>query len=74
MFLSAFANLCRLAALVVICYVAYNIRLHAVTTFGRVIHEFDPYFNFRATEYLVTNGWSKFINWFDERSWYPLGR
>lgn len=29
---------------------AYNIRLHAITTFGPVIHEFDPYFNFRATE------------------------
>lgn len=53
---------------------AYNIRLHAVNEYGAVIHEFDPYFNFRATEYLVANGWNKFINWYDERSWYPLGR
>ena len=29
---------------------AYNIRLYAITEFGRVIHEFDPYFNYRATE------------------------
>ena len=29
---------------------AYNIRLYAITEFGPVIHEFDPYFNFRATE------------------------
>ena len=56
------------------CYLAYQARLHAVNNFGRVIHEFDPYFNFRATEYLVDNGWKKFINWYDERSWYPLGR
>jgi asparagine N-glycosylation enzyme membrane subunit Stt3 len=27
---------------------------------GRVIHEFDPWFNFRATEYMVENGWEKF--------------
>jgi hypothetical protein len=27
---------------------------------GRVIHEFDPWFNFRATEYLVDHGWDKF--------------
>ena len=82
-----------------VCFVAYSIRLHSVRQFGNVIHEFDPYFNFRATEYglgnrhamlflnyypsnyltpscryLVDNGWNKFINWYDDRSWYPLGR
>lgn len=30
--------------------VAYRIRLGAINEFGLVIHEFDPYFNFRATE------------------------
>jgi len=29
---------------------AYKIRLKAIKQFGRVIHEFDPYFNYRATE------------------------
>ena len=29
---------------------AYNIRLGAINQFGPVIHEFDPYFNYRATE------------------------
>lgn len=29
---------------------AYNIRLISIREFGTVIHEFDPYFNFRATE------------------------
>jgi len=33
-----------------ICQEAYRIRLYAVAEFGRVIHEFDPYFNYRATE------------------------
>ena len=27
---------------------------------GRVIHEFDPWFNYRATEYMAANGWTKF--------------
>eukprot|EP00967_Tisochrysis_lutea_P125185 scaffold210149_cov33-Tisochrysis_lutea.AAC.1 len=44
--------------------------LHA----GRVIHEFDPWFNYRAAEYMVNNGWQKFQAWFDEEVWYPLGR
>ena len=29
---------------------AYRIRLMAINDFGTVIHEFDPYFNLRATE------------------------
>ena len=39
-----------------------------------MIHEFDPWFNYRATEYLAAHGYKKFFTWFDYRSWYPLGR
>ncbi|EED93659.1 oliosaccharyl transferase, partial [Thalassiosira pseudonana CCMP1335] len=53
---------------------AYTIRLHAIETYGHIIHEFDPYFNFRAAQYLYDNGWQKFCTWFDYMSWYPLGR
>ena len=52
---------------------AYTIRLHAVEVYGRVIHEFDPWFNFRATQYLVDHGWREFFTWYDHESWYPLG-
>lgn len=31
-------------------YQSYDIRLTAIKEYGPVIHEFDPYFNFRATE------------------------
>uniref|UniRef100_A0A7S4LFI7 dolichyl-diphosphooligosaccharide--protein glycotransferase n=1 Tax=Eutreptiella gymnastica TaxID=73025 RepID=A0A7S4LFI7_9EUGL len=53
---------------------AYGIRLFAVKTYGAVIHEFDPWFNYRATEYLAAHGSEKFFKWFDYMSWYPLGR
>ena len=53
---------------------SYQIRLFAVERYGRVIHEFDPWFNFRATQYLVDNGWNKFFTWYDHSVWYPLGR
>ena len=56
------------------CMEAYDIRLYAIREYGRVIHEFDPYFNYRATEYLYANGWKAFSQWFDYMSWYPLGR
>ena len=42
--------------------------------FESVIHEFDPYFNFRTTKYLASEGFYSFHNWFDDRAWYPLGR
>lgn len=51
---------------------AYNIRLQAINEYGRVIHEFDPYFNWRATQYLYDNGPKKFFKWFDHKVWYPL--
>lgn len=31
-------------------------------------------FNYRSTHHLTTNGFYEFLNWFDERAWYPLGR
>jgi hypothetical protein len=40
----------KTAAFLVFCWAAYKIRLHAIEEYGRVIHEFDPWFNFRATE------------------------
>ena len=39
-----------------------------------VIHEFDPYFNYRVTQFLSEKGFYALWNWFDERTWYPLGR
>ncbi|KAG7235480.1 hypothetical protein INR49_002615 [Caranx melampygus] len=32
------------------------------------------WFNYRSTHHLTTNGFYEFLNWFDERAWYPLGR
>ena len=48
--LQALAGVVLLQLLYWICREAYEIRLYAVEEFGRVIHEFDPYFNYRATE------------------------
>jgi len=42
--------------------------------FGSELNEFDPFFNFRATEYIVENGFSEYFEWHDDKSWYPQGR
>eukprot|EP00656_Telonema_subtile_P006557 TRINITY_DN13033_c0_g1_i1.p1 TRINITY_DN13033_c0_g1~~TRINITY_DN13033_c0_g1_i1.p1 ORF type:complete len:504 (-),score=122.63 TRINITY_DN13033_c0_g1_i1:59-1570(-) len=64
----------RLVIILWIAREAYEIRLYAIKDYGLVIHEFDPWFNFRATQYLADNGMDKFFKWFDYMSWYPLGR
>lgn len=67
-------NFVRLSIVLAVAWRAFTIRTHAINDYGRVIHEFDPWFNFRATQYLADNGWTAFFTWFDDRSWYPLGR
>ncbi|OQS03480.1 dolichyl-diphosphooligosaccharide-protein glycosyltransferase subunit [Thraustotheca clavata] len=62
------------ALLGLICVLAIAIRLFSVAKWGRVIHEYDPQFNFRTSKFLATNSFDEFLNWFDDRAWYPLGR
>lgn len=68
------AGLLQVVLVSAIALVAFGTRLFSVIRYESVIHEFDPWFNFRATKYLVDNGWHAFLDWFDERAWYPLGR
>eukprot|EP00055_Hartaetosiga_balthica_P006311 m.19611 g.19611 ORF g.19611 m.19611 type:complete len:719 (+) comp5139_c0_seq1:97-2253(+) len=71
---SRLKSILKLAILILCCILAFSSRLFAVVRFESVIHEFDPYFNYRTTRYLVEEGLSDFQNWFDDRAWYPLGR
>ncbi len=42
--------------------------------FGFELNEFDPFFNYRATQYVVDNGINAYFEWNDSLSWYPQGR
>ena len=42
--------------------------------YGFELNEFDPFFNFRATQFIVENGLSEYFQWHDDMSWYPEGR
>ena len=43
-------------------------------SYGFELHEFDPFFNYRATEFVLNNGYDAYFDWHDEMSWYPYGR
>lgn len=42
--------------------------------YGWELNEFDPFFNYRATQYIVDNGINAYFDWNDKLSWYPHGR
>lgn len=67
-------TLLKLSVLTMACILSFSTRLFSVLRFESVIHEFDPYFNYRTTRFLSEEGFYNFHNWFDDRAWYPLGR
>ncbi|XP_078168175.1 staurosporin and temperature sensitive 3-like A isoform X1 [Carex rostrata] len=71
---NAFGGVLSVFILLLIGVLAFSIRLFSVIKYESVIHEFDPYFNYRVTQFLSKNGIYEFWNWFDDRTWYPLGR
>jgi len=64
----------KVVILLLIGILGFASRLFSIVRFESVIHEFDPWFNYRTTRQLVEHGYYDFVNWFDELSWYPLGR
>ena len=42
--------------------------------YGFELTEYDPFFNYRATEFMVENGLPAYLEWHDDLSWYPHGR
>ncbi|XP_057545335.1 dolichyl-diphosphooligosaccharide--protein glycosyltransferase subunit STT3B [Amaranthus tricolor] len=66
--------LIRVTILSLVYILAFSTRLFSVLRYESMIHEFDPYFNYRTTLFLTEKGFYEFWNWFDSESWYPLGR
>ena len=42
--------------------------------YGFELAEFDPFFNYRATQFMVENGFPAYFEWRDDLSWHPHGR
>jgi dolichyl-diphosphooligosaccharide--protein glycosyltransferase len=52
--------------------VALGVRLLPLR-FGFYLSEFDPYLQWRMSEYVVKNGFLAWFSWHDTMSWYPWG-
>ena len=42
--------------------------------YGFELAEFDPFFNYRATQFMVENGLPAYLEWHDDLTWHPYGR
>ncbi|CAI2387653.1 unnamed protein product [Moneuplotes crassus] len=64
----------QIMILLLVWLLGFFIRIFSVIRFESIIHEYDPWFNYRVTKVLVEHGPYKFWNWYDHESWHPLGR
>ncbi|NWK05512.1 glycosyltransferase family 39 protein [Marine Group I thaumarchaeote] len=42
--------------------------------YGFELNEYDPFFNYRATQFMTENGLPAYLEWNDDLSWHPHGR
>ena len=42
--------------------------------YGFELNEYDPFFNYRATQFMVENGLPAYLEWHDDLTWHPYGR
>ncbi|MGY5146784.1 MAG: STT3 domain-containing protein [Candidatus Nitrosopumilus sp. bin_7KS] len=68
-----YRHLLIIGILIIAFSISFMIRSQGAD-YGYELNEFDPYFNFRATEYIVENGFLDYFEWNDDLSWYPKGR
>ena len=66
-------HLLVIGILVIAFTTAFIMRSYPIK-YGFYLNEFDPYFDFRATKYIVDNGLDAYWKWHDNLSWYPEGR
>ncbi len=43
-------------------------------SYGFELFEFDPFYNFRATQFLLENGPEQYFGWIDQKTWHPYSR
>ena len=63
-----------IVTLVAVLILAFLCRLMSNIRFETVIHEFDPYFQYKTAIYLTEQGSERFADWMDTKTWYPLSR
>ena len=69
------SSLLRFTILAMIFILAFSVRILPIR-WGYYLNEFDPYYHYRQTKYIIKNGLigeKGWASWHDYLSWYPWG-
>ena len=66
-------NLLIVVVLIISFSLTFMIRMEPLGS-GYQLDEFDPFFNYRATQFMIENGLPAYLEWEDDLSWHPYGR
>jgi len=64
----------KVITITAIIVLAVWIRMLPVIRYGPYLSEYDTYYQYRMTQYIVDNGIQAWFTWYDKMSWYPNGR
>lgn len=59
--------------LMMVCVVGTIMRVYPVR-WGAYFNAYDPLFQLRVTKHVLENGFASWFTWYDDMSWYPIGR
>ena len=62
----------ELTSLALIVIIAFMVRIMPIR-WGFYLNEFDPYLQWRMSQYVVDHGFLAWFKWHDTMSWYPYG-
>ncbi len=60
--------------LTIIFFASLALRLIPLIDAQPIVRAFDPWFQLKATEYVVENGYGAYFGWHDAYTWVPFGR
>ena len=64
----------KVGMLMLIFIIAFVIRIMSIKFSGLNLSAYDPFFQYRATKYIVENGFKSWYKWHDTLRWFPEGR
>lgn len=72
--LAKFQPFIKISIFILIFLICVGSRVFSVIIQESIIHEYDPWFNYRVTERLVEIGLEAWDAWEDEHAWFPINR
>ncbi|MFX0197198.1 MAG: STT3 domain-containing protein [Candidatus Hodarchaeota archaeon] len=61
-------------SLTLIVITSFLIRMIPYWRYDHLLKAFDPYIQFEIANHILNDGFTDWVNWVDQQTWYPMGR